>query len=1013
MGIQLGSATGKIVIDAGGVRQGVGEATRALGDMGKMGQSIQPLGAILAGVGAAGVLAMKSFTSQAVGFNKQAAMMEVAARSSGTAFDDLHDAAVLVGGDTRLVGVSATGAADAITGLYKAGLTTADVFGDLNGYMEDGAELGGTLRAAIDLAAASELDMAAGADAISVAMATFGLEAEDATDIADGFVQTADASVASVSDLVAAMVNVGPTAAAFGWKMEDVNVALALLSQRGIAGAEAGTALKSMMTNLMSPTDKTQEALEELNITLYDEAGVMRSLPDIAGQLSVALSGVSEEQRNQYVQTLAGTYGMKAMNTLLAEGTGGWEEMEGAIASASTAQEIAAVQAETVAGKMEALEGAWETAGITLGEFYLPALTEAIEGMTGVVEGFNAMKPAAKGATATLIGVGTAVTGVTGGFILLAPRIVTTVEALGKVGTFVGETSRAMKLLQAGIPLSQITAAGFGLQGLAAAAAAAAIPLAALIGLGVGIKATFEAHEEIVSRTSEGYVFYEEMMRRTGQSASRLSEEEWRLTGSTEAVGVATSRLADGWAGQYSPAVIRAQKLTDGWMTTLKETESGTEAAAAGMIELAGSTMEASEALMNYLEAAGEWTDMLEVHEEYLTDREELIRTAEEERTAIEAEYAGQRFATVQATEAEITTFQVEAAAAEVAARRSVEKAKTDEERAAAELRLGQLQGANAQKLAAMQGHTVMTEGITREEADKRIAAVNEGLATEMASLEEGWSQEREELRRHFAEMEVAYLEHKLTSEELSGEERAAIEGAMKAIQLQFGLVTKEAMTMTEAHETLRGAVTDLTGVEYAKMMEDWQAATEDGTISAEELRGMIEQVNDEVANRLLELFPDAANALDDTSRDAETLGRNMNDLGVEVLETTGDVGNLTEKLLEIPNRIDIDIYYNYHGSPPDVPPSGGGEEEEPVPPNVPPMQAGTLFVPRTGLAFLHRGEAVLPVADAAAYRQAVGSGYGDYRSYPVTVQVERVGDEVDIEVLAYRVAEVIARRAQ
>lgn len=58
--------------------------------------------------------------------------------------------------------------------------------------------------------------------------------------------------------------------------------------------------------------------------------------------------------------------------------------------------------------------------------------------------------------------------------------------------------------------------------------------------------------------------------------------------------------------------------------------------------------------------------------------------------------------------------------------------------------------------------------------------------------------------------------------------------------------------------------------------------------------------------------------------------------------------------------------------------------------------------VPRLAGAF---GGALAPAAVGG------GGGYGDYRSYPVTVQVERVGDDVDIEVLAYRVAEEIGRR--
>jgi TP901 family phage tail tape measure protein len=388
----------------------------------------------------------------AADFESQMAILGLASKTLEDGMDDLEEVVLAVGGDTRLVGISASGAAEAMTNFYKAGLVTEEVLGDVNAYMEDGAELGGALKAAIDLAAASELSLAEASDVVAVAMATFGLDSDEAIRIGNSFVQSADASVASVGELADALRNVGPTAAAFGWGLEDTNTALALLSERGIKGSEAGTALKSMMTNIMRPTNDVQDALKALNVELYDEEGVMRSLPDImasfekslygtqtamvevggrtkeqndelarlskryastersisdyekgitgaglseaargkkiaalraqlaaTGDAMTDLQGISgdyvevsreltEEERNRYIQTLAGTFGMKAMNTLLAEGTTGWEEMATGINEAATAQEVAAVMADTYQGSVEALEGVLETLLIQVGK---------------------------------------------------------------------------------------------------------------------------------------------------------------------------------------------------------------------------------------------------------------------------------------------------------------------------------------------------------------------------------------------------------------------------------------------------------------------------------------------------------------------------------------------------------------------------------------------------------------------------------------------------------------------
>lgn len=357
---------------------------KALGGIGKVAAGAMAVGlaAGAAAVGAVG-LAIAKAIPLAADFQSQLVGLQLAARESGMSFSELHDLALAVGGDVRLLGVSATGAADAMTGLYKAGLTTTEIFGDVNAYMEEGAELGGALRAAIDLAAATELDMVQASDLAAVALSTFGgeleTEAERAEFVAtalDDMVRAADASVAEVSDLAAALTNAGPVMAQYGYGVEEVNTALALLSTRGIKGAEAGTALRSMMTNMLRPTKTVTGALEELNVSLYDQEGQLKPLNTIIGEFQASLAGVTEEQRNQYVTTIAGTYGMRAMNTLLAEGTEGWDAMREATASAAGIQEQAAARAKTFAGRMEALRGTVETLKIGIGEAFLPVLTD-------------------------------------------------------------------------------------------------------------------------------------------------------------------------------------------------------------------------------------------------------------------------------------------------------------------------------------------------------------------------------------------------------------------------------------------------------------------------------------------------------------------------------------------------------------------------------------------------------------------------------------------------------------
>ena len=457
----------------------VDQATQALASIG---EELGSLAGTAAGKGAlmttaltAPLAAIGGLAAHVAGdFEQQMNILSLAAKGSGTSLEELRQSALKVGADTHLVGIDAAEAADAMTNFYKAGLDTNEIFGDMQGYLQGTTELAGALRAAIDLAAASELDLGQASDAVTIAMRTFGLSASDAEDIANSFVQAADASVADVGDLTEALKNVGPTAASFGWSLQDVNTALALLSSRGIKGAEAGTALKSMMVNLMRPTKQVKQALKELNVSLYDEQGHLKSLPEIIGDLSGALdtnatvtryvggatkeqskllkqyesrirsareaieeyekgvrgSNLSEkakakriaelnakialysgklrelrsqiepvrkvtrkltdEERNQYIQILAGTYGMKALNTLLSEGVEGWGEMADSIEHANTAQEAAAARTKGFKAAMEQLTGSVQTLLIEAGTPLIQDfLTPAVQWMTNLLSSID------------------------------------------------------------------------------------------------------------------------------------------------------------------------------------------------------------------------------------------------------------------------------------------------------------------------------------------------------------------------------------------------------------------------------------------------------------------------------------------------------------------------------------------------------------------------------------------------------------------------------------------------
>lgn len=130
---------------------------------------------------------------------------------------------------------------------------------------------------------------------------------ENTSEAADIFVRVANATTAEVDDLIAGLDNVGPAANSFGLSLEETVSILGIFNDAGIRGAEAGTALRSTLNALQS--DRAQDELRRLGISLFDTQGNMRSFNDILTDLNeslfetrtvtVRVNNITAEQRAQ------------------------------------------------------------------------------------------------------------------------------------------------------------------------------------------------------------------------------------------------------------------------------------------------------------------------------------------------------------------------------------------------------------------------------------------------------------------------------------------------------------------------------------------------------------------------------------------------------------------------------------------------------------------------------------------------------------------------------------------
>jgi TP901 family phage tail tape measure protein len=260
----------------------------------------------------------------------------------------------------------------------KAGLTPAQV------------QAGG-LESALNLATAGGLDLAKASEIMSTALNAFkddGMKAADAANILAG---TANASATSVEELQYGLSQVGAVASGIGMNFKDVNIALGLFANNGLKGSDAGTSLKTMLSNLQPSTKKQIGLFQDLGLmtkygenAFYDANGELKNLNQIAGLLQNSMKGLTAQQRQAALETMFGSDAIRAGNILFKEGAEGVKKFTSEMAKV-TALDVAKEKMNNAAGAVEQFKGALETFQIAVLTPLMPLIKEAALNMANFI----------------------------------------------------------------------------------------------------------------------------------------------------------------------------------------------------------------------------------------------------------------------------------------------------------------------------------------------------------------------------------------------------------------------------------------------------------------------------------------------------------------------------------------------------------------------------------------------------------------------------------------------------
>ena len=382
MAVDVGEARGTLDLDyskwTSGWSKAAQTAASGMSSMQAAGKSLARTGIALSiGVTLPLVAIGKKAWTVASDFEASMSQVGAIAGAQGAEFDALRDKAVQLGKDTVF---SSSEVADAMVEMAKAGWNSTQIINGMEGVL--------------DAASASGENLSTVSTIMADAMTTFGIEASEASHVADVLTQSANKGTISISDIGQSLKYIGPSAAAAGFSFEDVNTAILAMSQSGIKASQAGTSLRTLFVNLVKPTDAMKTAMNELGIEITNSDGTFKSLDDIIAQLRSSMSGMTDEQKAYYASVLAGKTGLSGMMSLLNMSQEEYDDLAASIDNCGgVADETAAIMQDNLKNDVEQLMGSLEALAITVMKNLEPVLRQFVQWLEGIVDWFTALDP--------------------------------------------------------------------------------------------------------------------------------------------------------------------------------------------------------------------------------------------------------------------------------------------------------------------------------------------------------------------------------------------------------------------------------------------------------------------------------------------------------------------------------------------------------------------------------------------------------------------------------------------
>lgn len=309
-----------------------------------------------------------------VGQKFEASMSKVQALSGATGedFDKLSAAAKEMGASTSK---TASQAADALGYMALAGWKTEQMLGGLEPILR-ASEAGG-------------MDLARCSDLVTDSMSAMGIAIDDLGHYLDVVAKAQSSSNTSMEQLLEAYVNVGGSLRNLNVDIEESATLLGTLANRGKKGAEAGTALSSIIVNLIGANKSAKTAMDELGISAWDSNGNFIGLKETLELLGDTLKNLdNDELENNFVAKIGGKTQLDTLQALLSGVNEEYDDLFEVLNDCAGASEDAAkTMQQNLTGSMTMFGSALEGVGIEIYESFKEPLTKAVDEGTDMLSG--------------------------------------------------------------------------------------------------------------------------------------------------------------------------------------------------------------------------------------------------------------------------------------------------------------------------------------------------------------------------------------------------------------------------------------------------------------------------------------------------------------------------------------------------------------------------------------------------------------------------------------------------